>query len=141
MSDKYFVDTNILMYAHDRLAARKHEKAKALVGELWNARSGVLSTQVLQEFCVNIRKKTKHPPTTSETRDIVSDYLRWEVVVNTADATIEALDLETRFQVSFWDALIIHAANVAGATILYSEDLSDGQVYGSVRAINPFNAA
>lgn len=140
MSDKYFVDTNILMYAHDRLAGPKHEKAKALVEELWTTRSGVLSTQVLQELCVNIRRKTKRPPSAAETRDLVSDYLRWEIVVNTPNSTVEALDLEARHHVSFWDALIIHAANVAGATILYSEDLSDGQTYGSVRVINPFNA-
>jgi predicted nucleic acid-binding protein len=140
MSDKYFVDTNILMYAHDRLAGAKHEKAKALVEKLWATRSGALSTQVLQELCVNIRRKTKHPPSAAETRDLVSDYLRWDVVVNTANSTVEALDVETRHQVSFWDALIIHAAHVAGATILYSEDLSDGQMYGSVRVVNPFSA-
>jgi predicted nucleic acid-binding protein len=105
-----------------------------------STRSGALRTQVLQELLVNIRRKTKHPLSTAETLDLLSDYLRWEGVVNTADSTVEAFDLEARYQVSFWDALIIHAAYIAGATILFSEDLSDGQRYGSIRVVNPFNA-
>ena len=59
------------------------------------------------------------------TRDVVTDYLAWQVVVNGGDSILEALDLEARYQISFWDALVIQAAQVAGAEILYSEDLSD----------------
>ena len=76
MSDRYFVDTNILMYAHDTAAGEKHERAKALVEELWESRSGVVSTQVLQELAVNLRRKAKKPLDAKATRDIVSDYLR-----------------------------------------------------------------
>ncbi|WP_157899475.1 hypothetical protein [Luteitalea pratensis] len=71
------------------------------------------------------------------TRDIVSDYLAWHVVVNGGDSILEALELEARYQVSFWDALVIQAAQVAGAEVLYSEDLADGQRYGTVRVKNP----
>jgi predicted nucleic acid-binding protein len=67
----------------------------------------------------------------------VSDYLAWQVVVNGGDSILEALDLEARHQISFWDALVIQAAQAAGAEILYSEDLSDGQRYGTVRVKNP----
>ncbi len=141
MSDKYFVDTNILMYAHDVAAGEKHEIAKALVAGLWNTRSGVVSTQVLQELAVNLRTKARKPLDAKATRDIVSDYLAWHVVVNGGDAILEALDFEARYQVSFWDALVIRAAQAAGAEILYSEDLSDGQRYGSVRVDNPFTAS
>ena len=70
-------------------------------------------------------------------RDVVSDYLAWQVVVNGGDSILEALDLEARHHISFWDALVIQAAQVAGAEILYSEDLSDGQRYGTVRVKNP----
>ncbi len=137
MSDKYFVDTNILMYAHDTFAGEKHERAKALVEELWRDRTGVVSTQVLQELSVNLRKKVRRPLDAKATREIVADYLTWQVIVNSGESILEAIDLEHRFQISFWDALVIHAAQLSGAEILYSEDLSNGQTYGSVRVINP----
>jgi predicted nucleic acid-binding protein len=137
MSDRYFVDTNILMYAHDASAGAKHERAQALVEQLWRNRTGVVSTQVLQELSVNMRQKTGRPLDAKVTREIIADYLTWQVVVNGGEAILEALDLEARFQISFWDALVVHAAQMSGAEVLYSEDLSDGQVYGSVRVVNP----
>ena len=138
MSDRYFVDTNVLMYAHDSAAGEKHERAKALVEELWETRSGVVSTQVLQELAVNLRRKARKPLDAKTTREIVSDYLSWQVVVNGGNSILEALDLEARYQVSFWDALVLQAAHTAGAETLYSEDLSDGQRYGGVNVMNPF---
>jgi len=140
MSDKYFVDTNILMYAHDTSAGVKHERAKALVEELWRDRTGVVSTQVLQELSVNLRRKAGRPLDVKATREIVADYLTWQVIVNGGESILEALDVEARYQISFWDALVLQAAHVSGAEILYSEDLSDGQTYGSVRVINPLRA-
>ena len=67
----------------------------------------------------------------------MADYLAWHVVVNDGESVLAALDLESRHKVSFWDAFIIHAAQVAGAEVIYSEDLSDGQRYGDVRVVNP----
>jgi predicted nucleic acid-binding protein len=138
MSDKYFVDTGILMYAHDKAAGAKHDRARALVEELWRDRTGVISTQVLQELTVNLQRKAAKPLDAAATRDVVADYLTWQVVVNGGASILEALELETRYQISFWDALIVHAAQSAGTRVLYSEDLSDGQLYGPVRVINPF---
>lgn len=140
MSDRYFVDTNILMYAHDAAAGEKHQVARALVEELWETRSGVVSTQVLQELAVNLRRKAAKPLDARATRDVVSDYLAWHVVVNDGNSVLEALDLEERHHISFWDALVIQAANASGSDILYSEDLSDGQRYGAARVVNPFRA-
>lgn len=140
MSDRYFVDTNILMYAHDTAAGGKHARAKALVEDLWQNRSGVVSTQVLQELAVNLRRKAGNPLDAKATRDVVSDYLAWQVVVNGGDSILEALEMEARYRISFWDALIIQAAQTAGADVLYSEDLSDGQRYGSVKVENPFKS-
>jgi predicted nucleic acid-binding protein len=137
MSDRYFVDTNILMYAHDASAGEKHERAKALVEQLWRDRTGVVSTQVLQELSVNLRKKVHQPLDAKATRDLVADYLTWQVIVNGGESILEAIDLEGRYQISFWDALVIQAAQLSGAEVLYSEDLSDGQAYGSVRVRNP----
>lgn len=140
MSDRFFVDTNILIYAHDKAAGAKHERAKALVEELWRNRTGVVSTQVLQELSVNLRKKAGRPLDARATREIITDYLTWHVVVNGGESVLEALDLEARFQISFWDALVVQAAQTSGAEVLYSEDLSDGQKYGAVRVINPLRA-
>ncbi|HYM61318.1 MAG TPA: PIN domain-containing protein [Thermoanaerobaculia bacterium] len=138
MSDRYFVDTNILIYAHDTAAGTKHERAKALVEELWRERSGVVSTQVLQELCVNLRRKSSRPLNAKAVRELVTDYLSWQVIVNGGEAILQALDFEKQYQISFWDALVVHAAQVSGAEILYSEDLSNGQKYGSVQVLNPF---
>ena len=138
MSDRCFVDTNILVYAHDRSAGSKHQRARVLIEDLWNSGCGVLSTQVLQELGVNVRRKAGRPLSLDETRRLIQDYLSWEIVVNTPASVIQALDLEARFKVSFWDALILQAAESSGVAILYSEDLASGQSYGSVRVINPF---
>ena len=137
MSDKYFVDTNILTYAHDASAGAKHERAKALVEELWRDRTGVVSSQVLQELSVNLRRKAGRPLDAKATRDIIADYLTWQVVVNGNESILEAIDLEGRYQISFWDALILQAAQASGAEVLLSEDLSEGQTYGSMRVTNP----
>ena len=137
MSDKYFVDTNILMYAHDTSAGEKHQRAKALVEQLWRDRTGIVSTQVLQELAVNLRRKASKPLDARATREVVADYLAWRVVVNNGESILEALELEIRYQLSFWDALVLQAAQSSGAELLYSEDLSDGQLYGPIRVINP----
>lgn len=137
MSDKFFVDTNILLYAHDRSAGDKHGRARALIDDLWSSGNGVLSTQVLQELCINLRRKTANPLSIQETRRLLQDYISWEIVVNTPESVIEALAIEVRYDLSFWDALIVQAAAISGATILYSEDLGDGQSYGAVQVVNP----
>jgi predicted nucleic acid-binding protein len=137
MSDRCFVDTNILVYAHDRSAGVKHSQARQLVEDLWNSGLGVLSTQVLQELCVSVRRKASRPLSIEQARRLVEDYLSWEVVVNTPASVVQALELEARCKISFWDALIVHAAESSGVGILYSEDLATGQSYGSVRVVNP----
>jgi predicted nucleic acid-binding protein len=139
MSAKSFVDTNILVYAHDVTATLKNERARALVENLWATGCGVISTQVLQELCVSLRKKVAKPLSMEETRNLIEDYSDWEIVVNTHDSIIEALKLESRYHISFWDALVVHAAEHSGAEILYSEDLSEAQIYGSVRVVNPLH--
>jgi predicted nucleic acid-binding protein len=138
MSARCFVDTNILIYAHDHSAGVKHRLAKSLIEFLWDSGAGVLSTQVLQELCINLRRKTAHPPSLGEVRRIIHDYLSWEVVVNSPESILRALDFEARYKISFWDALIIQSAASSGATILYSEDLAHGQRYGPLRLVNPF---
>jgi len=137
MPDKYFVDTNILIYAHDRTTGVKHERARELIERLWTSGQGVLSTQVLQELCVNLRRKVARPLGVDEIRRLINDYMSWEIVVNSAEAVIQALEIEIRYKTSFWDALILQAAEQSGAAILYSEDLAAKQSYGTVRVVNP----
>ena len=110
MADKFFVDTNILLYAHDRSAGLKHERARQLVESLWTSGQGVLSTQVLQELCINLRRKIARPLPLEEVRLLIQDYLSWEIVVNAPASVLHALEIEMRYQISFWDALILQAA-------------------------------
>ena len=113
MNAKQFVDTNILMYAHDVSAGAKHQRAKALVEELWRTRLGVVSTQVLRELCVNLRRKAGRPLALKATRDLIADYLSWPVMVNTGESILEALEFEDRYRISFWDALAVQAAQAS----------------------------
>ena len=137
MSVSCFVDTNILVYAHDRSAGKKHHNAQELLSELWRDRTAAISTQVLQELYVNIRRKAGQPLSTADARSLIADYLRWDVIVNTGESILDAMEIEARYEISFWDALIVQAASASGAQVLYSEDLADGQAYGTVRVVNP----
>jgi predicted nucleic acid-binding protein len=86
---------------------------------------------------VNLRRRVAHPPPSDEIAKLIEDYLSWEIVINTPQATVAALGIEARHKVSYRDALILHAAESCGAAALYSEDLSHGQRYGAVEVANP----
>jgi predicted nucleic acid-binding protein len=139
MSAKFFVDTNILFYAQDRSAGVKHERAKRLLSDLWQSGAGVVSTQVLQEFCVAVRRVDRNRAV-KDLQRLVRDFSSWEVIVNTSESILGALGMESRYKISFWDALVLHAAQVSGADVLYTEDLNDGQIFGPVRVVNPLNS-
>jgi predicted nucleic acid-binding protein len=141
MSGRVFVDTNVLVYAHDVSTGTKHEKARSLVERLWQERTGAVSTQVLQELYVSLRRKAARPLASEEARALVADYLRWEVVVNSGESILDAIALEQRYGISFWDALVVQSARACGAEILYSEDIGDGQLYDSVRVVSPFGSS
>ena len=137
--DKFFIDTNILIYAYDASAGEKHANAARIVSELWLSGRGVLSTQVLQEFFVSVTRKIPKPINDHLAASIVRDLLRWELVVNDGDSILEAVSLVSRYRFSFWDSLIIQAALKSSCSILLSEDLTDGQVIESTRIRNPFS--
>ena len=134
---KCFVDTNILLYAHDPSAGVKHDRARRVIEQLWQTGEGVLSTQVLQELCVNLRRKVARPLPVDEVRHLIKDYLSWQIFVNTPESVVDAMEIEVRYKISFWDALIVQVAESSGATVLYSEDLAAGQKYGTVQVVNP----
>jgi predicted nucleic acid-binding protein len=79
MSGKTFIDTNVLIYAHDIDAIAKNEIAKAALREFWSERTGVLSMQVLQEFYVNVTRKITSPLSKDSARSVVSSYVPWRV--------------------------------------------------------------
>lgn len=138
MTVKTFVDTNILVYAYDREAGDKHLLARRAVGQLWEDGTGALSTQVLQEFYVNVRRKSQRPISINSARSLVADFMAWDPVVNDGTSILEAMDAEQHHKISFWDALIVVAAQKCEADVILSEDFSHGQKYGSVRVVNPF---
>ena len=137
MSDKSFVDTNILIYAHDVDAGKKREIARELLRELWSERTGVLSMQVLQEFYVNVTRKIASPLSRNLARRVVSAYETWCVETTPRDMTT-AFQIEDESRIGFWDALIIASAAKSGATWILSEDLSAGQKIAGVMIENPF---
>lgn len=136
MADSVFIDTNILVYAHDLDAGRRHETAKQLIQDLWSKPAWpCISVQVLQELAVNLMRKGV---SLQDARGIARDYAAWRVVENTVPLLEAALDEMARWQLSFWDSLILAAAREAGASVIYSEDLGAGQDYGGIRVENPF---
>ncbi len=137
MSDKIFVDTNVLIYAHDVDARAKHEAAKRVLHGLWNERTGVLSMQVLQEFYVNVTRKIPHPLSKESARLVVATYTTW--CIDTTPAEIaSAFRIEDESHIGFWDALILASAVKSGANRILSEDLNAGQTISGVRIENPF---
>jgi predicted nucleic acid-binding protein len=135
---KTFLDTNIVIYAYDASAGLKHEIARQIMTDLWTSGNGILSTQVLQEFYVNVTRKIPKPLDLDLARQIVADLLKWDVVVNGGDSILDAIDIQKRHNFSFWDAMIISSAVSGGAVTLLSEDLTDGQIIGGVTIRNPF---
>ncbi len=138
MSARVFVDSNVLIYAHDLDAGEKRERASQLLVALWQGGTGVLSTQVLQEFYVNVTRKIANPLPRHQARDLVRRYAVWEVFQNDWDSIAAASELEERYQLSFWDALIVAAAQRLGASKIVTEDLSHGQSLAGVIIQNPF---
>lgn len=135
---KMFIDTNILIYAFDVSAGKKHQVASNILSDLWNSGLGVLSTQVLQEFYVNVVQKIQKPIDQKMAKAIIRDLLKWHVVVNNGDSILDAIDISEKYGYSFWDSLIIEAALTGGVSVLLSEDLQHGQAISGVTISNPF---
>ena len=130
-----FVDTNILIYAHDKDAGDKYSTAIEKLSTLWNnPYPPAISVQVLQEFYVNLtRKKISHKKTLS----IIDNYLCWEVIENDLNIFLDAVKIRDRYKLSFWDSSIIAAAKQARVSEIWSEDISTEQVYSGIKLVNP----
>jgi len=137
MSDRTFVDTNVLIYAHDVDAESKREVAKRVLAELWSQRAGVLSLQVLQEFYVNVTRKIASPLPNNVARMVVNSYAIW-CVETTPSEISSAFRIEDESRIGFWDALIVASAVKCGASRILSEDLNAGQMIAGIQIENPF---
>ena len=138
MKDKLFVDTNILVYAHDLDAGVKHDQAREMVTQLWESRNGVLSTQVLQEFYVTLTRKVSPKLNKLEARKLIQKYAHWHLVINNPPIITQASEIEERYDISFWDALIVSAAYSQNVPTILTEDLSHGQYIEGIFVKNPF---
>lgn len=136
MSDRIFVDTNILIYADDSANAAKRDRAQELIRRLIQERSGVVSLQVLQEYFAAATRKLKMD--SDAARERVEVYARFSVVRLDAEDLLQAIDLHRAYRMSIWDSLIIRAAIVSGCRTLYTEDLQDGLRVGRLEIVNPF---
>ncbi len=136
-----FVDTNVLVYAHDRSETAKQPIAASFLASLWESGTGALSTQVLQEFYVVATRKFEPPLPRHRARELVAAYGEWNLVQVDLSLILAAAVLEERHRLSFWDALIVMAARLAGADRLVSEDLQTGRRIAGVKVVDPFVAA
>ena len=133
-----FVDTNVLLYAADDRDIVKRDRARQWLAVCWSRRCGRLSTQVLNEFYSNARKKFSSALSAGDARAEVRRYQLWQPWV-IDHATVEsAWAAESRWKLSYWDALMVAAAQQQGCTYLVTEDLQHDQMMDGVRVINPF---
>lgn len=137
-SDLQFIDTNILIYAHDLSAGEKNARARALIQSLWESRVGCLSVQVLQEFYVNVTQKVPRPLLPDTAAQIISDLSVWQIHRPGAQDVLDAIGMQQTYQLSFWDSMIVVSATQLGCGTLWSEDLNPGQTYDQVTVANPF---
>jgi predicted nucleic acid-binding protein len=138
VKERVFIDTNLLLYADDLDAGVKRQRAQELLSELLRNQSGVLSTQVLQEFfAVSTRKLGVDAAVARRKVELLSTL---DVVAIQLTHVLQAIDLHRLHAVSFWDALILACAAAAGCRKLWTEDLQHGAIIADVKIENPFAA-
>lgn len=136
MNAESFVDTNVLVYAAAGRGSEESKRERAL--ELIDHQDVGVSAQVLQEFYVTVTRKIEIPMTPEKALEWVEQLASFPCVAVDASLVKIAVEVSERFRISYWDGAIVSAAELLGAETLYTEDLNDGQVYGRVRAVNPF---
>ena len=136
MSAREFLDTNVLVYAHDSRHYSKQARARDLILRLMQDQSGVVSIQVLQEFFSATTRKLGMPSEVA--KEHVFSYARFEVISLSARDVLAAIDLHRLHRFSIWDALIVRSALVGGCASLHTEDLQDGRMIENLAVSNPF---
>jgi predicted nucleic acid-binding protein len=139
MTAKVFADTNLLLYTRDTSEPQKQDQAMAWMSHLWSTRTGKLSYQVLQEFCLTVTAKLQPGLDTESARRDVRSLLAWQPIVVNERVLENAWLVQDSYQIFWWDALIVSAAQLADCRYLLTEDLQENQKFGSLRVINPFH--
>ena len=137
MSARSFLDTNILVYTDDGGSPEKQAKALEIIERCRSERTGVVSTQVLQEYFVTVTKKLRVPPEAARRKTEL--FGRFNVFRIGLDDVLAAIDLHRLHQLSFWDALVVRIALRSGCSILFSEDLQAGRRIDGLEIVNPFS--
>jgi len=138
---KCFFDTNVLVYTFDQHTPEKRAVARQLLADCIARGEACLSTQVLQEFFVTATGKLSSPLPIDEAEKAVRDFSTLPIITTDVGLILDAITAARRYRISFWDALVVQAAIRANASILYTEDLQEGQIlYGSLTVQNPFRA-
>ena len=133
-----FVDANVLVYAFDSSAGHKRQVARQLLERLWETSTGCLSIQVLQEFFVTVTRKVAKPLPVEDATARVREFTTWSVFTPTAADVMAAIGLHTQVRIGFWDAMLVLAAAESGCDVLWTEDLTNGQLVRGVRIRDPF---
>lgn len=136
MTEKYFIDTNILVYSIDKHYPQKKKISRELIEKLFEENSGTLSTQVLQEFYYVAVNKLNADPRIIKT--IIKSFEDLEIVQINTNIIYQAIECSISNKISFWDALIISTAESANCSKLFTEDLGNGQIIDGVKIVNPF---
>ena len=138
MTGPVFVDTNVLVYRHDASEPSKQSRADAWIKSLARNRSGRLSFQVLQEFYSVVTRRARPPVAERQARSVVRDLMAWQPAAIDLATLERAWVVQDRHSVSWWDALIVAAAQQSECAVLLTEDMQPGQKFGAVRVIDPF---
>ena len=138
MTGPVFADTNVIVYRHDMTNPLKQSRADDWYRLLWRQRCGRLSFQVLQELYSTLTRKLKPGLEASKARQIVRVLAEWRPVLIDVAILERAWLLQDRHAVSWWDALIVAAAQACECNVLLTEDLQHGQTFGAVRVVDPF---
>ncbi len=138
MSDNIFVDTNILLYSRDASEPEKQGIASTRIAELWDKRNGRLSVQVLNEYFVNATRKLNPGLSPEEAWDDIEALSAWDPLPIDMAMLTRSFAVQRRYRLSWWDSMIIAAAETAGCTHILSEDLSHGASYFGITVENPF---
>lgn len=141
MTETCFVDTNVLIYARDLADPPKQARAEEWMARLWRSRRGRLSIQVLQEYYAVATRKLKPGLPVESAREDVRLLMAWRPLSINERVIEQAWTAQDRYNLSWWDALIVSAAQTAGCRFLLTEDLQSNQELQGLRVINPFEAA
>jgi len=137
-ADLFFFDTSILVYANDISEPEKRNRSRSLIHDAAVSGSGCISTQVLAEFWVTVTQKLKVPLAADLAREQINLFSAFRIIPVDHATVLEALRIQQRWNLSYWDSQILASAGMANASVLYSEDMQNGANLNSIRVCNPF---